>query len=97
MNAGNKGSPPVQKGEGPNAPTSAPLNAKTSEFNSRAVVDNDQGDKLFATLRARAALLGLTLVRLTDGGYLIARQSMTREEPSLTTVGEFLSAWEGRP
>ena len=51
-----------------------------------------QGDdgKLFATLQARAAIAGFELVRMADGGFVVARWTMTRSLADVAAVEAFL-------
>lgn len=47
--------------------------------------------KAFATLRAVAALAGVELCKLPEGGYLASRWNLTRELPDLQAVREWLA------
>lgn len=52
---------------------------------------NDDGDgKALATMKARAALCGCTLIEMADGEFLVARWNFSRAVPCLRAVGDLL-------
>lgn len=58
---------------------------------------NDNGDrKALATMKARAALCGYTLIEMAGGEYLLARWNYTRALPCLRAVGDLLRQIGGR-
>jgi len=66
--------------------------------------DNEHGDfacddgagKALATMQARAALAGCTLIELADGGFLVARWNYSKAVPCLRAVGDMLRQIGGR-
>jgi hypothetical protein len=46
--------------------------------------------KRFATLKAQAALHGIAVHQLADGGYLVCRWNMTKDVPDLDALSRFL-------
>ena len=63
-------------------------------------VEPDRPDKRFATLRARACLIGATVYRTDDDRacevYVVSRNSLTRELRDLDAVEAWLDRMEGR-
>lgn len=63
-------------------------------------VEPDRPDKRFATVRARACLIGATVYRTEDDRacevYVVSRNSLTREMPDLDAVEAWLDRLEGR-
>lgn len=53
--------------------------------------------KAFATLRAVAALAGVELQALPEGGFLASRWNLSRELPDLQAVREWLARVGSRP
>lgn len=51
--------------------------------------------KHISTLRARAALLGVELYQLADGGFLVRRWGLMKALPDLEAVDRFLARLEG--
>ncbi len=47
-------------------------------------------EKRLATLKAKAALAGIAVHQLADGGYLCCRWNMTRDVPDLDALSRFL-------
>jgi hypothetical protein len=83
----------------PNGPEAAGLNAINAARRAaqQSAVPAPIDPKVIATLQARAAMLGLTLVRSTDGGVFTAMQGpWSRTLDSVAAVGEFLDRIEGR-
>jgi len=69
--------------------------AKTLD-NQRMDFDSDDGDsKAFATMQARAAMAGCTLLELSDG-YLFSRWNYGKVVPCLRCVGDMLRQIGGR-
>jgi hypothetical protein len=58
----------------------------------------DTGDdrKALATMKARAALCGCTLIEMADGEFLVARCNYSRAVPCLRAVGDLLRQIGGR-
>ena len=58
---------------------------------------NDDGaSKALATMKARAALYGCTLIELADGAYLVGRWNYSKAVPCLRAVGDMLRRMGGR-
>ncbi len=58
---------------------------------------NDDGDgKALATMKARAALCGCTLIEMADGEFLVARWNYSKAVPCLRAVGDLLRQIGGR-
>ena len=58
---------------------------------------NDDGDgKALATMKARAALCGCTLIEMADGEFLVARWNYSKAVPCLRAVGNLLRQIGGR-
>lgn len=57
--------------------------------------DDDGGSKALATMKARAALCGCTLIEMADGEFLLARWNY-RAVPCLRAVGDLLRQIGGR-
>ena len=52
---------------------------------------NDDGaSKALATMKARAALCGCTLIELADGAYLVGRWNYSKAVPCQRAVGDML-------
>ena len=68
------------------------LNHKT---HTEIVVDLDARRKEYETLRARAALIGCSLLKLEDGTYLLGKWGLLKEFPTIESVEEMLSRMEG--
>lgn len=65
--------------------------------NQRPYFANDGGaGKALATMKARAALCGCTLVEMTDGEFLVAKWNYSRAVPCLRAVGDLLRQIGGR-
>jgi hypothetical protein len=59
---------------------------------------HDDGDsKALATMKARAALCGRTLIEMADGEFLVAKWNYSRAVPCLRAVGDLLRRIGGRP
>ena len=52
--------------------------------------------KALATMQARAALCGCTLLELADGGYLVGKWNYSKAVPCLRAVGDLLRQIGGR-
>ncbi len=52
--------------------------------------------KALATMKARAALCGCTLIEMADGEFLVARWNYSRAVPCLRAVGDLLRQIGGR-
>ena len=67
---------------------------RTDAGNGGQAADTAAQDKRFATLRARAALIGCTLCTMTEtdraGFYLLSCAGMSRTLPDLAAVALFL-------
>lgn len=58
---------------------------------------NEEGDgKALATMKARAALYGCTLIEMADGEFLVARWNYSKALPCLRAVGDLLRQLGGR-
>ena len=58
---------------------------------------NDDGaSKALATMKARAALSGCTLIELADGAYLVGKWNYSKAVPCLRSVGNLLRQIGGR-
>ena len=58
---------------------------------------NDDGEgKALATMKARAALCGCTLIEMADGEFLVARWNYSKAVPCLRAVGDLLRQIGGR-
>jgi hypothetical protein len=62
--------------------------ASSGEAAARAAIE--QRDKLVATLRARAALVGIEVVQLDDGTLLASKWGWSRLFPTLTEAAVWL-------
>lgn len=47
-------------------------------------------EKRLATLKAKAALHGIAVHQLADGGFLVCRWNMTKDVPDLDALARFL-------
>lgn len=52
--------------------------------------NSDDTSKALATLKAKAALCGCTLIEMADGEFLVARWNYSRAVPCLRSVGNLL-------
>ena len=58
---------------------------------------NDDGaSKALATMKARAAFSGCTLIELADGAYLVGKWNYSKAVPCLRSVGNLLRQIGGR-
>ena len=66
-------------------------NAPETYNNQHPHFANDDGaSKALATMKARAALCGCTLIELADGAYLVGRWNYSKAVPCLRAVGDML-------
>jgi hypothetical protein len=87
---------PVTPAESDNAPEQGRVIERQEQWDdadsARAAIARH--DKLISTLRARAALAGITMHVVADehgrGAYLLTRWCLSRELPDLRAVGAFL-------
>ena len=56
----------------------------------------DGDRKALATMKARAALCGCTLIEMADGKFLVARWNYSKAVPCLRAVGDLLRQTGGR-
>lgn len=72
-------------------------NAPETHKNQQTHFANDDGDgKALATMKARAALCGCTLIEMADGEFLVARWNYSKAVPCLRAVGNLLRQIGGR-
>ncbi len=64
--------------------------AATSEVDTVIVAPTTPDGKRLATLRAKAALQGISVHQLADGGFLVCRWNMTKDVPDLDALARFL-------
>jgi hypothetical protein len=83
---------PIDEGVG--ARNANPL--KTHQYEHRDFATDDEHGEAFATMRARAALCGCTLLELSDG-YLVSRWGCSKAVPCLRSVGDLLRRIGGHP
>ena len=57
--------------------------------------NDDDASKALATMKAKAALCGCTLIELSDG-YLVGRWNYSKAVPCLRAVGDLLRQIGGR-
>jgi hypothetical protein len=82
---------PNDKGQRANAAPEAQTNLQNLHFAN----DGDDG-KALATMKARAALCGCTLIEMADGEFLVARWNYSKAVPCLRAVGDLLRQIGGR-
>jgi hypothetical protein len=71
-------------------------NAPETHNNEHPHFANDDGNgKALATMKARAALCGCTLIEMADGEFLVARWNYSRAVPCLRAVGDLLRQIDG--
>jgi len=64
--------------------------AATSNVDASIIAAEAEASKRLATLRAKAALQGIAVHSLADGGYLVIRWNMTKDVPDLDGLSRFL-------
>lgn len=64
--------------------------AATSEVDTVIVAPTTPDGKRLATLRAKAALHGIVIHQLADGGFLVCRWGMAKDVPDLDALSRFL-------
>lgn len=79
--------------EGHRANGAPPIQAQA---NNQDCANGDGDGKALATMKARAALCGCTLVEMADGEFLVARWNYSRALPCLRAVGDLLRQMGGR-
>ena len=77
---------PKSKGAGV-CGTNAP---ETQNIQHLHFADDDGDRKALATMKARAALCGCTLIEMADGEFLVARWNYSKAVPCLRAVGDLL-------
>ena len=61
-----------------------------TQSNHPHFANDDGASKALATMKARAALCGCTLIELADGEFLVARWNYSKAVPCLRAVGDML-------
>lgn len=82
----------VQKCE---SPVAAGLIAEQSSTDAQIVADTGTENKVIATLKARAALVGHQVFELAEGGFIITRWGWVRTCPDAAALAAFIAMVEG--
>jgi hypothetical protein len=90
VSEGSQVSRPNDKGQRCSAAPQIPNQIQPENFRT----DDDAG-KALATMKAKAALCGCTLIELSDG-YLVGRWNYSKAVPCLRAVGDLLRQIGGR-